>query len=139
MPPKRSQLPVYFNLKETWLAGRKLVCITFTSKLSPMADTWIVNMQHYLNEEGAIASAAGPARKLAEYFGTIVTFATAFDDDEPFLQSNIQCRRRPGRKRCEGKIQALLDFETDHIVWQCPVCGDNGAISGWEGTIWEAS
>ena len=23
-----------------------------------------------------------------------------------------------------------------HIVWQCPICGDNGLIDGWEDTMW---
>ena len=100
---------------------------------------WIVNMQHYLDEDGSIGLTMNrPTRRLADYFGSIVTFATSFDD-EPFLNSNIKCRRRPGRKPCQGKIQALLDLDSDNIVWQCPVCGDNGVISGWQDTPWDAS
>ena len=100
---------------------------------------WIVNMQHYLDKDGSIGSMMNsPTRRLAEYFGSIVTFATSFDE-EPFLNSNIQCRRRPERKPCEGKIQAVLDLDTYRIVWQCPVCGDSGFISGWKDTPWDAS
>jgi hypothetical protein len=31
---------------------------------------------------------------------------------------------------------AELDRTSGHIVWQCPVCGDNGLIHGWEDTLW---
>lgn len=99
---------------------------------------WIVNMQHYLDKDGSIGSMNGPTRRLADYFGSIVTFATSFDDGH-FLNSNIPCRRRPERKPCLGKIQALLDLDTDNIVWQCPGCADNGVISGWQDTPWDAS
>jgi hypothetical protein len=95
-------------------------------------------MQHYLNEEGSIGSMNRPTRRLADYFGSIITFATSFDEGS-FLDSNIQCRRRPRRKPCQGKIQALLQLDTDRIIWRCPVCEDNGSISGWENTPWDAS
>jgi hypothetical protein len=99
---------------------------------------WITNMQHYLDEDGSIDSLNRPIKRLADYFGAIVTFATSFDD-EPFFNSDIQCRRRPGKKPCQGKIQALLELDTDRIIWRCPVCGDNGAIVDWENTPWDAS
>lgn len=25
----------------------------------------------------------------------------------------------------------------DRIYWHCPVCGDNGLISGWQDTFWD--
>jgi hypothetical protein len=31
---------------------------------------------------------------------------------------------------------AELDPASGHIVWQCPICGDNGLIHGWEDTLW---
>ncbi|AZR43489.1 hypothetical protein MTMN5_04064 (plasmid) [Marinobacter salarius] len=43
------------------------------------------------------------------------------------------------RKPCVGEIQSYIDPEDDAIVWRCPVCGDNGAISGWEGSFWDLS
>lgn len=27
--------------------------------------------------------------------------------------------------------------EQDSIYWQCPVCHDNGLITGWQGTLWD--
>lgn len=43
------------------------------------------------------------------------------------------------RKPCVGEIQSYIDPEDDAIVWRCPVCGDNGAISGWEESFWDLS
>ena len=103
-----------------------------------MADTWIVNMQHYLDKDGSIIPEGSPARKLPNYFGTIVSFASDFAS-ESGLTSDLRCRRRPRRKRCEGKIQAWLELDTDAIIWKCPICGDKGAISGWEDTVWDFS
>ena len=100
--------------------------------------TWITNMQHYLNEDGSTGSMNRPTRRLAEYFGSIVTFATSFEDEQ-YLNSNISCRRRHKRKPCKGKIQAILDLNSDRIDWRCPVCGDNGIISDWQDTPWDAS
>ena len=99
---------------------------------------WITNLQHYLDKNSNIAPSDRITRPLVDYFGAITTFATSFDE-EGFIDSNISCRRRPSRKPCEGKIQAILNLDTDHILWRCPVCEDNGVISGWRDTPWDAS
>ncbi len=99
---------------------------------------WITNMQHYLDEDGSIGSMNRPTKRLSVYFGSIVTFATSFEEEQ-FLYSNISCRRRPKRIPCNGKLQAVLNLDTDSIEWRCPVCGDNGIISGWRETPWEGS
>jgi hypothetical protein len=31
----------------------------------------------------------------------------------------------------------LSDDEDESIHWYCPVCGDNGRISGWQNTRWD--
>ena len=38
-----------------------------------------------------------------------------------------------------GVLEICPDFNCDDIIWHCPVCGDNGAISGWQGTFWDNS
>ena len=40
------------------------------------------------------------------------------------------------RRRYLGEIVAEFDSAPGHVVWQCPVCGDNGLIHGWEHTLW---
>jgi hypothetical protein len=94
----------------------------------------VVDLRHFLAPSGAIAELPAPARRLAQYFASIVVDATSNLDDPP----SVRCRCRPGRKRCEGLVISLPDPEHDDaITWYCPVCGDNGLISGWQGTLWD--
>ena len=97
---------------------------------------WITDLRHFLNEEGSRADMPNRARKISDYFGYIVKAVTTRQGDE--LGTGVRCRRRPGRKSCPGEIIAFID-EEQAICWSCPVCGDNGLISGWEGTIWDWS
>jgi hypothetical protein len=55
------------------------------------------------------------------------------------LSSKVKCRRRPGRKPCPGEIMAVLRGQSKEIIWECPVCGDNGVIHHWGGTLWDCS
>lgn len=103
-----------------------------------MADTWTVNLQHYLKPDGSIGIESNSGRRLAEYFAAIVQ-ETSGDIDEDAIFPKVRCRRKPMRKPCAGEIQSYIDPEDDAIVWRCPVCGDNGVISGWEGTLWDLS
>ena len=102
-----------------------------------MGNIFIINLRHYLTEDGTIAPESAPARKFAEYLCSIVMYATSYPiDDGKRPASNIRCRRRPGRKPCPGEIKVGI-IETVEIAWWCPVCGDEGYISDWEGTMWE--
>lgn len=104
-----------------------------------MANTWIIDLSHYLTPTGAMVDDMTPrARRLAEYFASIVVDATTNFDDPPW----VRCRRRPGRRRCSGLIQSFPavaenDDEEAPIVWRCPVCGDDGLISGWQNSLWD--
>jgi hypothetical protein len=99
-----------------------------------MGNTWIVDLRHYLDPSGAFANMPTRARLLAEYFASIVVDATANLDDEP----SVRCRRRPGRRRCTGIIMSYPSAdELERIHWHCPICNDNGFISGWQNTLWD--
>jgi hypothetical protein len=100
-----------------------------------MPDTWIIDITHYLDASGRLAAMPGPARRIADYFGSIVA-ALADTIPETVTFTSVQCRRRPGRRRCLGQIQGVVNSESA-IRWQCPVCADNGLISHWQGTIWD--
>jgi len=77
---------------------------------------------------------AFPCRDSPEYFTNIVVDATTNMDDEP----SVRCRRRPRRRRCSGIIMSYpAADDLDRIHWYCPVCNDNGFISGWQNTIWD--
>ncbi len=103
-----------------------------------MGDTWITNMLHSLDDDGELAAQAGPARRLAEYMGSIVEAVTSRQPEDDDWVTAIQCRRRPGHKRCIGPIIAgYAEDDPTTIVWGCPVCKDEGYISGWQETLWD--
>jgi hypothetical protein len=102
-----------------------------------MADTWVINMTHYLDDEGRVCEMPGPARALLDYMGSIVVLATTEWDVNS--GAVIRCRRKPKRRPCVGVIEYLIDPTDNAIVWSCSECGDNGIISSWEGTIWDCS
>jgi len=102
-----------------------------------VGNTWVTNMLHYLDEDGAFTLGPGPARRLAEYQGSIVEAVTSRPADEDWM-TTIQCRRRPGHVRCIAPI--IAGYAQDNptaIVWGCPLCGDEGYISGWQETLWD--
>jgi hypothetical protein len=103
-----------------------------------MGDTWITDLTHFLDENGRITPMPRPARLLAEHFTAIVLMASYPEIGIP-SEYRVRCRRRPGRKRCPGYIETDMNFETDDIVWWCPVCGDSGYIRNWEETMWDLS
>ncbi len=103
-----------------------------------MGDTWITNMQHFLDTDGLIPDdLPGPAYRLSNFLGSIVQAVTS-RKDQNLTSIGIRCRRKPRRKPCPGEILALTDAENYFsISWHCTVCDDNGVISGWQGTIWD--
>ena len=96
----------------------------------------ITDLRHFLNEDGSRAEMPNPARTCAEYFGRIVKGVTTRQRDA--LATGVRCRKRYRRSPCPGEIIAFIN-ERDAISWSCPVCEDNGVISGWKGTIWDWS
>jgi hypothetical protein len=96
----------------------------------------IADLRHYLNKDGNMAEMPNPARKLAEYLGRIAKSVTT--RQKGALATGVKCRKRFKRKKCPGEIIASIN-EQESISWSCPVCEDNGVISGWKGTIWDLS
>ncbi|MDP2886211.1 MAG: hypothetical protein Q8P51_14450 [Ignavibacteria bacterium] len=103
-----------------------------------MADTWITDLTHFLDEEGNIISKPAQAKAIAEYLAAIVSMAS-FPDPEYPPEYSVKCRRRPNRKPCLERIVGFINLETDAIVWMCPRCKDCGTISNWRGTQWDLS
>jgi hypothetical protein len=99
-----------------------------------MADTWITDLTHFLEDGRLPPELPGPALRLAEYLGRIVAAVTGVPPDDPL---GVRCRRRPGRRPCSGEIEGYIVPESNEIYWGCLVCGDNGLISNWENTIWD--
>ncbi len=103
-----------------------------------MADTWIVDLQHFLAPDGSIGPKSGPARHLAEHFAAIVAEITADIGGETYF-AKVRCRRNPKRQPCRTEIESDLNPVTGEIVWCCPKCGDSGVIRNWEDTFWDFS
>lgn len=101
-----------------------------------MSDTWIIDTRNYLDDRGRLLELPTRVLNLALFQGSIVAWVTSRAADRS-SRTNVYCRRSPGRRRCSGEIQALLDPSSARIVWECPLCGDNGLIHGWKGTIWD--
>jgi hypothetical protein len=95
---------------------------------------WSIHLPHLLAPSGALAALSPRGLRLAKYWTEIVAQASNYD--EP---TTLQCRRRPGRRPCGGFLTLFFDVDTFDVLWFCPVCDDNGRISGWEGTFWDNS
>ena len=100
-----------------------------------MADTWVIDMRHYLDEDGDLPDLPNRVMILALYFGSIVAWMTSHAEE--VQPTNVICRRRPRRRQCIGEIFASFETDPFEIAWSCPLCGDNGVIRGWEDTIWD--
>jgi hypothetical protein len=98
----------------------------------------IADLTHFLAPDGSIGPKDGPARGLADYLTKIVIAATASIQ----MQSGttvVHCRKRPNRRLCSGEIETDIDPETKQIIWWCPVCGEEGSISHWQGSLWDCT
>jgi hypothetical protein len=101
-----------------------------------MADIWITDITHFLDEDGEIISEPSQAKVLAEYLAAIIMMAS-FPEPEYPPEYKVSCRRRPNRKPCQEEISGWIEPESDDIYWICPRCNDKGRISNWRGTIWD--
>ena len=96
---------------------------------------WYIDIRHWLDDTKTCA-AVPQLRLKVKKITEIITWLTSDLMDMP-VGPPPKCWRRPGRKPCTGILDIFLDPETGQIVWLCNVCGDEGAISGWEGLIWD--
>ena len=102
-----------------------------------MANTWVTDLRHFLDDEGEIPHALpGPALRLLRFLGAIVQWVTIHAPAE-YPWTNVPCRRSPGHRPCPGDIHADYDTDGTTIVWACPCCGANGYITGWQDTFWD--
>jgi len=99
--------------------------------------TWITDIRHFLNEKGEIPPDMPPhAKALALHFGRIIEAASQRRNGAQAAPTDIPCRRKPGNRKCGSSI-TVGTSEDESIEWRCPSCGDNGMVSGWQGTKWD--
>ena len=94
----------------------------------------VCDLRHFLDmPEGA----PGPARRLALQLGAIVRAGSARPVGTS-ATSGVGCTKRPGRRPCDGYIM-VFRHGNGQIAWACDVCGDEGVITGWEGSPTDVS
>lgn len=92
----------------------------------------------YLDEGDLSIRVPREARALGLYLGRIAAGASVAVDEGEWVDTYVSCRRRPARRRCDGRILACVEPDRS-IAWSCPGCGDAGTIRGWEGTAFDLS
>lgn len=89
----------------------------------------VSDLRHYLDmPEGA----PGPAKRLAAQPSATVRSGSARPVGTS-ATSAVGCTRRPGRRPCDGFV-TVFRHANGEIAWGCDVCGDEGVITGWEGS-----
>ena len=104
-----------------------------------MGDTWIIDMTHYADIRDPVKKVPMPARQIGEFFGLIVSAASAWPYPGVLMPSTVACRRHPSHKACPGHIDILRAENDGDIRWHCSACDDNGLIHNWTGTPWDLS
>jgi hypothetical protein len=88
----------------------------------------VTDLHHFLDLP---VDTPGPARRLAEQLSSIVRAGTAGDVATAW-ETALPCRRRPGNRRCTGRIIVRREPEASTpIRWHCSACDDEGLISNW--------
>ena len=91
------------------------------------------DLDHFLDLPDA---APAPALRLAKQLRDIVRAATAGEPGAGWA-SVLPCRRRPGNRRCHGRLCVRRTDGQAPISWGCTVCGDQGEVSGWQDTPYD--
>lgn len=100
--------------------------------------TWVIDMRHYLDEDGLLAEMPPQAVDLALHCGSIVAWMSSHLAAS-LPETNVRCRTRTrAYGHCVGDIFAGLAPD-DAIEWCCIVCRDAGRITGWRQTHWDRS
>ena len=95
----------------------------------------MTNLQHFLDENGKIPSSLTPeAKELLGFLGKIVE-AAILDEGYPITFADTHCHN--DKLACMGDIEVWMDPDNHNIGRECVECGDEGFISGWEGTWWD--
>jgi len=90
---------------------------------------FVSDLRHFLDMPD---DAPSPAMRLGLQFAAIVRAASVRPVGTG-ARSAVGCIRRPGRRPCEGFIMVFRRTNGE-IAWSCDTCGDEGVITGWEGS-----
>ncbi len=93
----------------------------------------VSDLRHFLDLPD---HAPAPALRLADHLRDIVRAATAGEQGAGWV-SALPCRRRPGNRRCHGRIRVQRADDQAPIGWECTACGEQGTASGWQDTPYD--
>ena len=93
----------------------------------------VSDLRHFLDLP---EHAPAPALRLADHLCDIVRAATAGEQAAGWV-SALPCLRRPGNRRCQGRIRVRRADSQATIDWECTACGDEGTVTGWQDTPYD--
>jgi hypothetical protein len=93
---------------------------------------YITDLTHFLDHKGNIGPKSGPARRMAEFLGSVVVAASTPASVDPTSIGECRCLK------CKGTAIAEIAPD-DAIEWFCEDCGQGGRISNWRGSFWDLS
>ena len=99
---------------------------------------WVIDIRHWLDNETQTGPGVPQLKSKVKKITEIITYATSVEAGIS-VDSPPKCWRRPKRKPCKGKLDIELVPETGQIHWICPICQDEGVVTGWEDLIWDIS
>ena len=98
---------------------------------------WVIDIRHWLDDSqsgAAVPQLKSKVKKITE----IITYATSIESGLS-VDSQPKCWRRPKRKPCKGNLDIQIYPASGQIYWMCPICEDEGVVTGWRGLIWDMS
>lgn len=93
---------------------------------------YVIDLNHFVDARGAIASAKAPAQTMADFLAAVVAHASDCKraDDAPGPRC-FKCRKRD-RHAVDTGITG-----DEVVVWHCAVCGNEGRVPNWRRSFWD--
>jgi len=98
--------------------------------------TWVTDFRHFITENGELFRRNGRVPPNIEFTASIVSYMSVMNAGE-VIQTATACHKRPNHTPCKEWIVARKRIEDSVIEWECPKCGYNGIVHGWQGTSWD--
>lgn len=94
---------------------------------------YITNFQHLI--DASVKMPDEMPKEALELIGflTKVVDATTKTIPQTLTSTDVHCFKMG----CEGLIKTALRLDSEEIHWFCPVCENEGSITGWQHTKWD--